>query len=68
MRSFNKNLTEKTVHEEICEEDLNMQDKISLYSRCKQIIDGKDFITIYVDKREIEQMMELIRKGFIFSQ
>ena len=51
---------QKKVNGELHEEKFNMQDKISLYGRSKQIIDEKCFINIYIDEREIEKKMELI--------
>ena len=54
MWSFTKNQTAKKVNGELHENELNMQDKISLYSRSKQIFDEKLFLNIYDDEREIE--------------
>ena len=41
MWSFNKKQTAKTVDEKIQEENLNLPEKITIYSRSRQIIDGQ---------------------------
>ena len=58
---FNNNQTTKKVNGELYEDELSMQDKMSLYSGSKKIINGKSFVQIYVDEREVEKTMELNR-------
>ena len=44
-----------------------MPEKITIYSRSRQIIDGKCFIKRYVDTRDLKNMMKLISKGTRFN-
>ena len=67
MWSFNKKQATKNVNEEVKEENLNLQEKITIYSRSRQIIDGKCFIQRYVDTRDLESIMKLIHKGIRFN-
>ena len=44
MWSFYKKQTAKKVNEKIQEENFNLPEKITIYSRSRQIIDGKCFL------------------------
>ena len=44
-----------------------MHNRISIYSRSKQIIYGNCFRKSYVDTRDLENMMKLLQKGIKFN-
>ena len=67
MWPFNKKQTAKNVNEDVQEENFNIQEKITMYSRSRQIIDGNCFYKTYVDTRDLENMMKLICKGIRFN-
>ena len=67
MWSFHKKQEAKKVNEEEQEENLTLQETITIYSRSRQIIGGKCVIKSYVDSRDLENMMKLICKGIRFN-